>query len=45
MKNSTSLWLHLVLVLIVVVELTGRLLGSIQLEYLVKPLIMIWMAV
>lgn len=45
MKNRTSFFLHLILVVIVIIELTGRLTGNINLEYLVKPLIMIWMAV
>jgi uncharacterized membrane protein YhhN len=45
MKNRTSLLLHLVFVLIVLVELTGRFVDNIHLEYLVKPLIMIWIAV
>lgn len=44
MKNRTSLLLHLVFAVIVLVELTGRCLDNIHLEYLVKPLIMIWMA-
>ena len=44
MKRKTSLVLHLVLTVIVAVELTGRLTGDIRLEYPVKPLIMIWMA-
>ena len=45
MKNRTSLWLHLVFAIIVIVELSGRFLDNINLEYMVKPLIMIWMAV
>ena len=45
MKTRTSLLLHLIFVIIVVVELTGRLVDNIHLEYMVKPLIMIWMAV
>ncbi len=44
MKRKTSLVMHLVLTVIVAVELTGRLTGDIRLEYPVKPLIMIWMA-
>jgi uncharacterized membrane protein YhhN len=35
---------HLVFVIIVSVELAGRISGNIGLEYPVKPLIMIWMA-
>ncbi len=34
----------MLLLVIVVVELTGRISGNIRLEYPVKPLIMIWMA-
>jgi len=45
MKNRTSLLLHLVFAIIVLVELTGRFVDNINLEYLVKPLIMIWVAV
>jgi uncharacterized membrane protein YhhN len=45
MKNRTSLILHLFLAAIVVIELVGRLVGNIGLEYPVKPLIMIWMAI
>ena len=45
MKRYTSLILHLVLLIIVVIELTGRFTENIRLEYPVKPLIMIWMAV
>ncbi len=45
MKKYTSLILHLVLLIIVVIELTGRFTDNIRLEYPVKPLIMIWMAV
>ena len=45
MKNRTSISLHLIFVVIVIIELTGRLTDNINLEYLVKPLIMIWMAV
>ena len=45
MKKSTSLIMHLFLAVIVIVELAARLTGRIQLEYPVKPLIMIWMAV
>ncbi len=42
MKNRTSLFLHFIFALIVVVELTGRFTDRINLEYMVKPLIMIW---
>lgn len=45
MKKNTSLYLHLIFAIIVVVELAGRLLDNIQMEYFVKPLIMIWIAV
>ena len=45
MKNRSSLLLHLVFAVIVIVELCGRFLDNINLEYMVKPLIMIWMAV
>ena len=45
MKKYTSHILHLVLLIIVVIELTGRFTDNIKLEYPVKPLIMIWMAV
>ena len=45
MKKYTSLILHLVLLVIVGIELTGRFTDNIRLEYPVKPLIMIWMAV
>jgi len=45
MKNRTSLFLHLLLVIIAAIELTGRFTDNINLEYAVKPLIMIWMAV
>jgi uncharacterized membrane protein YhhN len=45
MKTRTSLLLHLVFAIIILVELTGRLVDNINLEYLVKPLIMIWVAV
>jgi uncharacterized membrane protein YhhN len=45
MNKRTSLVLHLLLLMIVVVELTGRFTDNIALEYPVKPLIMIWMAV
>ena len=37
--------LHLLLAVIAIIELAGRLAGVIQLEYAVKPLIMIWMSV
>jgi hypothetical protein len=42
MKNRSSLYLHLIFALIALVELTGRWMDHIQLEYLVKPLIMVW---
>lgn len=45
MKKNTSLLLHLLFGLIVLIELLGRLLDNIQMEYFVKPLIMIWIAV
>ncbi len=45
MKKNTSLLMHLIFALIVIIELTGRLLDYIQMEYAVKPLIMIWIAV
>ncbi len=45
MKKNTSLILHLIFAVIVVVELLGRLMDNIQMEYFVKPLIMIWIAV
>jgi uncharacterized membrane protein YhhN len=45
MKNNTSLLLHLLFAVIVIIELIGRLVDNIQMEYFVKPLIMIWMAV
>lgn len=45
MKKHTSLVLHLVLLIIVVIELAGRYSDNIRLEYPVKPLIMIWMAI
>lgn len=45
MKNNTSLLMHLLFAIIVIVELLGRLLDNIQMEYFVKPLIMIWIAV
>ena len=45
MKKYTSLSLHLVLLIIVVIELTGRYTDNIRLEYPVKPLIMIWMTI
>lgn len=45
MQKRTSLLLHLLFAVIVVVELTGRFLDNIHLEYMVKPLIMIWVAV
>jgi uncharacterized membrane protein YhhN len=45
MKKNTSLLMHLLFGLIVLIELLGRLLDNIQMEYVVKPLIMIWIAV
>lgn len=45
MQKRTSILLHLLFAVIVVVELTGRFVDLIQLEYMVKPLIMIWIAV
>jgi len=45
MHKRTSILLHLLLGIIVIVELTGRITENINLEYYVKPLIMIWMAV
>jgi uncharacterized membrane protein YhhN len=45
MKKNASLLLHLIFAVIVIIELTGRLMDNIQMEYFVKPLIMIWMAV
>lgn len=45
MKKNTSLLMHLLFAIIVIVELLGRLLDNIQMEYFVKPLIMIWIAV
>ncbi|MCK5692372.1 MAG: hypothetical protein KAI08_05970, partial [Bacteroidales bacterium] len=44
MKKNASLLLHLIFAVIVIIELTGRLMDNIQMEYFVKPLIMIWMA-
>ena len=45
MKKNASLLLHLIFAVIVIIELTGRLMDNIQMEYFVKPLIMIWMAI
>lgn len=45
MKKSTHLLLHLLFAVIVIVELIGRLVDNIQMEYFAKPLIMIWIAV
>jgi uncharacterized membrane protein YhhN len=45
MKNRVSFSLHLGFAVIALVELAGRLTGSILLEYVSKPLIMVWMAV
>jgi uncharacterized membrane protein YhhN len=44
-QKRTSIILHLLFAVIVVVELTGRFMDRIQLEYMVKPLIMIWIAI
>jgi uncharacterized membrane protein YhhN len=44
MQKRTSIQLHLLFVIIVVLELTSRYVDRIQLEYMVKPLIMIWIA-
>ncbi len=44
MQKRTSIILHLLFAVIVLVELTGRFMDRIQLEYVVKPLIMIWIA-
>jgi uncharacterized membrane protein YhhN len=44
MKTRTSIFMHLLFVIIVAIELTGRFTDNINLEYFVKPLIMIWMA-
>ena len=45
MKNRTTLLLHLIFAIVVLVELSGRFLDNIHLEYMVKPLIMIWIAI
>jgi uncharacterized membrane protein YhhN len=45
MQKRTSLLLHILLLFIVLVELSGRITSNLNLEYPVKPLIMIWMAV
>lgn len=45
MKKRTSLILHLIFLLIVVIELAGRFTDNINLEYPVKPFILIWIAV
>ena len=45
MKRRSSILLHILLVIIVFFELAGRITENISLEYPVKPLIMIWMAV
>ena len=44
MQKRTSLLLHLLFAVIVLVELAGRFTDKIELEYVVKPLIMIWIA-
>ena len=45
MKTRTSVLLHLLFLIIVFVEIAGRFTDNINLEYMVKPLIMIWVAV
>ncbi|MDF1571157.1 MAG: lysoplasmalogenase [Bacteroidales bacterium] len=40
--SRTNKLLHLIFAVIVIVELTGRLIDNVLLEYPVKPLIMIW---
>lgn len=45
MKKNTSLVMHLLFAVIVILELLGRLLDNIRMEYPVKPLIMVWIAV
>lgn len=45
MQKRTSILLHLLFAVIVVLELSGRYVDRIQLEYMVKPLIMIWVAI
>lgn len=45
MKKQISTLLHVLLLVIVAVELYGRITGNIRMEYPVKPLIMIWMAI
>lgn len=45
MNKNTSLLLHLLFAVIVIVELLGRLMDNLQMEYFAKPLIMIWIAV
>lgn len=44
MKQRTSRLLHLLFLIIVFVELAGRFTENINMEYMVKPLIMIWVA-
>lgn len=44
MKNR-NLILHLIFAIIVIVELLGRLIDNINLEYGAKPLIMVWIAI
>ena len=44
MQKRTSLLLHLLFAVIVLVELAGRFTDKIELEYVVKPLIMVWIA-
>lgn len=43
--SKRNLLLTLIFALIVIVELLGRLLDVIQMEYVAKPLIMVWIAV
>jgi uncharacterized membrane protein YhhN len=45
MQKRTSWLLHLLFLVIVGIELAGRITGNIHIEYPVKPLIMLWMAV
>jgi len=45
MNKTTSLLMHLLFGLIVIIELLGRLLDIIRMEYFAKPLVMIWIAV
>ena len=45
MKRNTDIILHLLFLAIVVIELVGRWVDNVNLEYPVKPLIMVWIAV